>query len=123
MIALDDFPYLLGPFDTDTGLCAPPVRGPPGFLSIPVLPYRESAEAAARLVSPHVGTMPGSDLFARCIVGFGSRHWLYGPPPILRGSPKSSQAPALDIRACLAVYNTAEPASALALDGAWPCCH
>ena len=63
--------------------------------------------------------MPGSDLFARCIVGFGSRHALCGPPPILRGSPKSFHGPALDIRACLAVYNTAEPASELALDGAW----
>ena len=119
MIALDFFPNLLGPYDTDTGLCVLPVRGRPGFPSVPVFPHRESAEAAARLFSPHVGAMPGSDFFARCIVGFGSRHAVCGPPPILRGSPKSFRAPALDIRACLAVYNTAGSASALAPDGAW----
>ena len=68
------------PCDTGPHHCVWPVLRPPGFLSIPALPSSASAGACAPLfatfpsaVRAHGprGTMPGSDFFASCILGFG----------------------------------------------------
>ena len=77
----------------DAGLCVLPVRDPPGLLSILVLPYRESAEAAARLFSLHVGRMHGSESLCHSAVRPTSGG---GPPPPAAGAlPAPPRRPAV----------------------------